>query len=75
MKEIFYPTINIDKETIYKRMKVSEKLAVLVDRGYKELPIRPDFVGKNVPTSKSEVVDVHFEETNGLDEVIISELE
>ncbi|MCG8481982.1 MAG: bifunctional pyr operon transcriptional regulator/uracil phosphoribosyltransferase PyrR [Clostridia bacterium] len=50
-------------------------LAVLVDRGHKELPIRPDFVGKNVPTSKSEVVDVHFEETDGLDEVIISELE
>lgn len=50
-------------------------LAVLVDRGHKELPIRPDFVGKNVPTSKSEIVDVHFEETDGLDEVIISELE
>lgn len=50
-------------------------LAVLVDRGHKELPIRPDFVGKNVPTSKNEVVEVHFEETDGLDEVIINELE
>lgn len=50
-------------------------LAVLVDRGHKELPIRPDFVGKNVPTSKSEVVEVHFEETDGLDEVIINELD
>lgn len=50
-------------------------LAVLIDRGHKELPIKPDFVGKNVPTSKSEVVEVHFEETDGLDEVIINELE
>ncbi len=50
-------------------------LAVLVDRGHKELPIRPDFVGKNVPTSKNEVVEVHFEETDGLDEVIINEFE
>lgn len=50
-------------------------LAVLVDRGHKELPIKPDFVGKNVPTSKNEVVEVHFEETDGLDEVLINELD
>lgn len=50
-------------------------LAVLVDRGHKELPIRPDFVGKNVQTSKQEIVEVRFEETDGLDEVIISEAE
>lgn len=50
-------------------------LAVLVDRGHKELPIKADFVGKNVPTSKNEVVEVHFEETDGLDEVLINELD
>lgn len=48
-------------------------LAVLVDRGHKELPIRPDFIGKNVPTAKSEIVEAHFEEIDGLDEVIIKE--
>ncbi|WFA09824.1 bifunctional pyr operon transcriptional regulator/uracil phosphoribosyltransferase PyrR [Tissierella sp. Yu-01] len=49
------------------------QLAVLVDRGHRELPIRADFVGKNVPTSKSEVVGVKFIETDGLDEVVIKE--
>ena len=48
------------------------QLAVLVDRGHRELPIRADFVGKNLPTSKSERVDVHLEETDGVDEVLIS---
>lgn len=48
-------------------------LAVLVDRGHKELPIRPDFVGKNVPTSRAEIVDVRFVETDGVDEVVIRE--
>ena len=41
------------------------QLAVLVDRGHRELPIRPDYVGKNVPTAKSEVVSVLMEETDG----------
>ena len=48
-------------------------LAVLVDRGHKELPIRPDFIGKNVPTAKSEIVEAHFQEVDGVDEVIIKE--
>jgi pyrimidine operon attenuation protein/uracil phosphoribosyltransferase len=49
------------------------RLAVLVDRGHRDLPIRPDFVGKNVPTSRSERVAVHLVETDGVDEVIIEE--
>ncbi len=40
-------------------------LAVLIDRGHRELPIRPDYVGKNVPTSQKEVVKVSFEEVDG----------
>lgn len=49
------------------------KLAVLVDRGHRELPIRPDFVGKNLPTAKTERVSVKISETDGLDQVVISE--
>ncbi|MEW8972756.1 MAG: bifunctional pyr operon transcriptional regulator/uracil phosphoribosyltransferase PyrR [Tissierellaceae bacterium] len=49
------------------------QLAVLVDRGHRELPIRADYVGKNVPSSKQEIVDVKFIETDGVDEVIIRE--
>ncbi len=49
------------------------RLAVLVDRGHRDLPIRPDFVGKNVPTSRSEHVVVHLSETDGEDEVVIEE--
>ena len=41
------------------------QLAALVDRGHRELPIRPDYVGKNVPTARSEVVSVLMEETDG----------
>ena len=41
------------------------QLAVLVDRGHRELPIRPDYVGKNVPTARSEVVSVLMDETDG----------
>ncbi len=47
------------------------QLAILVDRGHRELPIRPDYVGKNVPTAKGENVHVRLEETDGLDEVVI----
>ena len=47
------------------------KLAVLVDRGHRELPIRPDFIGKNLPTSSQERVSVRLNETDGLDEVVI----
>lgn len=47
------------------------QLATLVDRGHRELPLRPDYVGKNVPTSTNEVVHVHLTEIDGIDEVII----
>jgi pyrimidine operon attenuation protein/uracil phosphoribosyltransferase len=47
------------------------RLAVLVDRGHRELPIRADHVGKNLPTSQDELVHVRLEETDGADEVII----
>src|SRR5207245_7986008 len=47
------------------------QLAVLVDRGHRELPIRPDYVGKNVPTSESERIEVLLEETHGGDVVVI----
>ncbi|MCL4514530.1 MAG: bifunctional pyr operon transcriptional regulator/uracil phosphoribosyltransferase PyrR [Firmicutes bacterium] len=50
------------------------QLAVLIDRGHRELPIRPDYVGKNVPTSQREVVSVRLGETDGVDEVILNEL-
>ncbi len=47
------------------------KLAVVVDRGHRELPIRPDFVGKNLPTSSQERVSVRLVEHDGVDEVVI----
>jgi pyrimidine operon attenuation protein/uracil phosphoribosyltransferase len=47
------------------------QLAVLVDRGHRELPIRPDFVGKNLPTARREHVDVRLQETDGEDAVYI----
>lgn len=52
---------------------LSVRLAVLVDRGHRDLPIRPDFVGKNVPTSRSEQVVVRLVEMDGADEVLIEE--
>ena len=51
------------------------QLAVLVDRGHRELPIRADYVGKNVPTSTKEVVEVRLSEVDGKDEVVICEKE
>ena len=48
------------------------RLAVLCDRGHRELPIRPDYVGKNLPTSAAQRVNVSLEETDGVDEVTIS---
>jgi pyrimidine operon attenuation protein/uracil phosphoribosyltransferase len=47
------------------------RLAVLVDRGHRELPIRADFVGKNLPTSQSERINVRLTEVDGVDEVTI----
>jgi pyrimidine operon attenuation protein / uracil phosphoribosyltransferase len=49
------------------------QLAVLVDRGHRELPIRPDYVGKNLPTSREERVYVRVEESDGFDEVAIGQ--
>lgn len=49
------------------------QLAVLVDRGHRELPIRPDYVGKNVPTSRKEVISVHLDEVDKDNEVVIYE--
>jgi len=51
----------------------SIQLAVMVDRGHRELPIRADFVGKNIPTSKNETVEVRLQEVDGVDEVVIVE--
>jgi pyrimidine operon attenuation protein / uracil phosphoribosyltransferase len=47
------------------------QLAVLVDRGHRELPIRPDYVGKNLPTAQDQRVNVHVEEIDGSDEVTV----
>ncbi|MBE0343778.1 bifunctional pyr operon transcriptional regulator/uracil phosphoribosyltransferase, partial [Paenibacillus sp. 28ISP30-2] len=49
------------------------QLAVLADRGHRELPIRPDYIGKNIPTSKSEEIVVALQETDGKDEVTINQ--
>ncbi len=49
----------------------SIQLAVLVDRGHRELPIRADYVGKNIPTSRREQVQVRLAESDGVDEVVI----
>jgi pyrimidine operon attenuation protein/uracil phosphoribosyltransferase len=49
------------------------QLAVLCDRGHRELPFRPDYVGKNLPTAREERVNVRLEEVDGTDEVTISE--
>ena len=49
------------------------QLAIMIDRGHRELPIRADFVGKNLPTSKDEVVDVNFKEIDEKDAVLLLE--
>lgn len=48
----------------------SIQLAVLVDRGHRELPIRPDYVGKNIPTSKDEIIHVNLKEIDGVEDSI-----
>ena len=50
------------------------QLAVLIDRGHRELPIRADYVGKNVPTSRKEIVKVHVREIDGDDTVLLGEM-
>ena len=49
------------------------QLAVLLDRGHRELPIRADYVGKNIPTSREELIEVMLTEDDGIDEVIVQE--
>ena len=51
------------------------QLAVLIDRGHRELPIRADYVGKNIPTSPEETIEVLLEESDGKDEVVVVEKE
>jgi len=51
----------------------SVQLAVLIDRGHRELPVRADYVGKNVPTAQKETVEVRLTEVDGCDEVVIVE--
>ena len=51
----------------------SVQLAVLIDRGHRELPIRPDYVGKNIPTAHKEKVQVKLKDENGADSVVIGE--
>lgn len=53
----------------------SVQLAALVDRGHRELPIRADYVGKNLPTSKQQSVKVHLTEIDGIDEVLVEPTE
>ena len=50
------------------------QLAVLCDRGHRELPIRPDYVGKNLPTAREQRVNVRLDEVDEVDEVTIAEL-
>ncbi|MBI3539157.1 MAG: bifunctional pyr operon transcriptional regulator/uracil phosphoribosyltransferase, partial [Candidatus Eisenbacteria bacterium] len=52
----------------------SIQLAVVIDRGHRELPIRADYVGKNVPTSRKEVIGVKLAEVDGVDSVVIKEM-
>lgn len=63
-------TVRAALEAVMKFGRPSKiQLAVIVDRGHRELPIRPDYVGKNIPTSRSEVVRVSLVETDGIDKV------
>jgi pyrimidine operon attenuation protein/uracil phosphoribosyltransferase len=51
----------------------SIQLLVFIDRGHRELPIRADYVGKNLPTSRREIVHVRLKEADGTDEILITE--
>ena len=61
----------LDALTDYGRPRLVQ-LAVLVDRGHRELPIRADYVGKNVPTALREEIQVRLDEVDGRDEVVIT---
>ena len=65
-------TIRAAIETLFAHGRPARvQLAVLVDRGHRELPIRPDYVGKNLPTSRSERIQVELSETDGIDRVLL----
>src|SRR6201986_1620427 len=67
------PTIRAAIEALFDYGRPARvQLAVLVDRGHRELPIRPDYVGKNLPTARAEHVHVRLRELDGVDEVAIS---
>ncbi len=65
-------TIRAAIETLFEHGRPARvQLAVLVDRGHRELPIRPDYVGKNLPTSRSERIQVQLAETDGVDSILL----
>jgi pyrimidine operon attenuation protein/uracil phosphoribosyltransferase len=65
-------TIRAAIETLFERGRPARvQLAVLVDRGHRELPIRPDYVGKNLPTARSERIQVELEEIDGADRILL----
>jgi len=65
-------TIRAAIETLFAQGRPARvQLAVLVDRGHRELPIRPDYVGKNLPTSRSERIQVQLTETDGADRILL----
>jgi pyrimidine operon attenuation protein/uracil phosphoribosyltransferase len=65
-------TIRAAIETIFERGRPARvQLAVLVDRGHRELPIRPDYVGKNLPTARSERIQVELAESDGADRILL----
>ena len=65
-------TIRAAIETLFERGRPARvQLAVLVDRGHRELPIRPDYVGKNLPTARSERIQVELAETDGADRILL----
>jgi pyrimidine operon attenuation protein / uracil phosphoribosyltransferase len=65
-------TIRAAIETLFEHGRPQRvQLAVLVDRGHRELPIRPDYVGKNLPTSRAERIQVQLAETDGADGVLL----
>ena len=65
-------TIRAAIETLFAQGRPARvQLAVLVDRGHRELPIRPDYVGKNLPTARSERIQVQLVETDGVDQILL----
>ncbi|MCP9485897.1 MAG: bifunctional pyr operon transcriptional regulator/uracil phosphoribosyltransferase PyrR [Gaiellaceae bacterium MAG52_C11] len=65
-------TIRAAIETLFAHGRPARvQLAVLVDRGHRELPIRPDYVGKNLPTARSERIQVQLTETDGVDRILL----